>query len=163
MKENILVKWFFSRIKRISKALVAMAKMIVNNHHERRRCSCSAKRTNCAKLGKITFQHFFGEKWWRKKSLHEKGVTQGCQIFLVTWYKNRIKCTKWTQNVPNGHKMSQICICKTFWTISTFPSKALQNVPKFEFLVLKETIWHSWRYGASSFGRVRRKMATFAH
>jgi hypothetical protein len=35
---------------------------------------------------------------------------QGCQIFLGTWYQNRGKCTKWTQNVPIGHKISQISV-----------------------------------------------------
>jgi hypothetical protein len=37
-----------------------------------------------------------------------KGVKQGCQIFLGPWYQNGGKCTKWTQNVPNGHKRSEI-------------------------------------------------------
>jgi hypothetical protein len=32
----------------------------------------------------------------------ESPMTQGCQIFLGTWYPNRKKCTKWTQNKPNG-------------------------------------------------------------
>jgi hypothetical protein len=32
------------------------------------------------------------------------GPTQNCQIFLGTWYLNVKKCTKWIQNVPNGHK-----------------------------------------------------------
>jgi hypothetical protein len=36
---------------------------------------------------------------------------QGCQIFLGTTYQNGEKCTKlpkytkWTQNIPNGHKI----------------------------------------------------------
>jgi hypothetical protein len=65
---------------------------------------------------------------------------QGCQIFLGTQYQNRTKCTKGTQNVPNGHKISQMAIKY----INIFPPKALQNLPKSEFLVWKETIWPPW-------------------
>jgi hypothetical protein len=31
---------------------------------------------------------------------------QGCQIFLGSRYQSQKKCTKRTQNVPNGHKKS---------------------------------------------------------
>jgi hypothetical protein len=34
-------------------------------------------------------------------------VNQGCQIFLGICYQNQNKCSKWTQNVPNGYKISQ--------------------------------------------------------
>jgi hypothetical protein len=41
-------------------------------------------------------------------------LRQGCQIFLGTWYQIRKICTKWTQNVPighkNGHNISQMTI-----------------------------------------------------
>jgi hypothetical protein len=30
---------------------------------------------------------------------------QGCQIFIGTTYQNRKKCTKKTQNIPNGRKI----------------------------------------------------------
>jgi hypothetical protein len=30
-------------------------------------------------------------------------TNKGCQIFHCSWYQNRKKCTKWTQNVPYGH------------------------------------------------------------
>jgi hypothetical protein len=40
---------------------------------------------------------------------------QGCQIFLGALYQNWKKCTKWTQNVPNGHKISQISIKYSKW------------------------------------------------
>jgi hypothetical protein len=36
----------------------------------------------------------------------EKQQKQGCQIFLGTRYPSRKKCTKKTQKVPNGHKIS---------------------------------------------------------
>jgi hypothetical protein len=35
---------------------------------------------------------------------------QDCQIFLSTCYQNREKCTKWTQNLPNGFKISQMSV-----------------------------------------------------
>jgi hypothetical protein len=38
------------------------------------------------------------------------GAVQGCQIFLGTLYHTRKKCTKWTQNLTNGHKISQMSI-----------------------------------------------------
>jgi hypothetical protein len=40
---------------------------------------------------------------------------QDCQIFLGTWYQNPGKCTKWTQNVPNGHKISQTSLKYSKW------------------------------------------------
>jgi hypothetical protein len=30
---------------------------------------------------------------------------QGCQIFLGTIYQNGVKYTKWSQNIPIGHKI----------------------------------------------------------
>jgi hypothetical protein len=41
--------------------------------------------------------------------------SQGCQMFLGTWYQNRIKCTKWTQNVPNGHRIFPMPIKYSKW------------------------------------------------
>jgi hypothetical protein len=52
---------------------------------------------------------------------------------------NPEKGTKGIQNVPNGHKISQIYTCKIFQMareyINLFQSKALQNLPKLGFLV----------------------------
>jgi hypothetical protein len=47
------------------------------------------------------------------------------------------KCTKLTQNVTNGHIISQIAIKY----IHIFQSKALNIFPKLGFLVWKQTIW----------------------
>jgi hypothetical protein len=68
---------------------------------------------------------------------------QGCQIFLGTEYQNgekiqnyhdlyqmSIKYNKRPQNGPRVHKCTNIFYCKT-----------LQNLPKFVFLVRKQTIW----------------------
>jgi hypothetical protein len=86
---------------------------------------------------------------------------QVCQIFLGTWYQNRenvpnghkmyqmdTKCTKWAYNFPNTRKIFQLALKY----INIFPSRALQNLPK--FLVCKETIWQPWT-------RLRRKLFTF--
>jgi hypothetical protein len=55
------------------------------------------------------------------------------------------KCTKWTQIVPNGHKISQKSIKYVFQMaikyFNFFPSKALQNLTELGFLVWKQTIW----------------------
>jgi hypothetical protein len=37
-------------------------------------------------------------------------ILQGCQIFLNAWFPNWKKCTKRTQNVPNGNKIFQLSI-----------------------------------------------------
>jgi hypothetical protein len=76
-----------------------------------------------------------------------KSLGQGCQIFLDTIYQNvgkytkllqnyqiTIKCKKCPWHIPNGHKKYT----------NIFHSKALQNLPKFGFLVGKNTIWQSW-------------------
>jgi hypothetical protein len=44
---------------------------------------------------------------------------------------------KWPLNIPNGHNIFQMAIKYT----SIFHSRALQNLPKFGFLVRKHTIW----------------------
>jgi hypothetical protein len=46
---------------------------------------------------------------------------QGCQIFLGTWYQNWKTCTKWTQNVSNGHDTSQMSIKYSKWQENTSP------------------------------------------
>jgi hypothetical protein len=46
--------------------------------------------------------------------------------------------TKRTQNVPNGHKISQMSVKYSKWpyyvNINIFQSKALQNLPKLVYL-----------------------------
>jgi hypothetical protein len=44
---------------------------------------------------------------------------------------------KWPKNVPNGRSIIQMA--KEYTNL--FHSKALQNLPKLEFLVWKQTIW----------------------
>jgi hypothetical protein len=46
-------------------------------------------------------------------------------------YQMNTKCTKWSQNTLNIHKIFQIAI----QYINVFQSKALQNLPKLGFLV----------------------------
>jgi hypothetical protein len=72
---------------------------------------------------------------------------QGCPIFIGPWYQNR-------KNVPDEHKMFQMvikypkCLKYSKWSQHTyihfFQSKALTNLPKFEFLVWKQTILQPW-------------------
>jgi hypothetical protein len=38
------------------------------------------------------------------------GRQQGCQMFLGTTYQNGEKCTKWPQDIPNGHKIYQMAM-----------------------------------------------------
>jgi hypothetical protein len=40
---------------------------------------------------------------------------QCCQIFLGTRYQNRKKWSQWTQNVPNGHKVSHMFLKCSKW------------------------------------------------
>jgi hypothetical protein len=61
---------------------------------------------------------------------------QGCQIDLGLWYQNRKKCTRWTQNVPNGHKnpKCQYIFPMVINYIHIFQSKALSKIyPKWDF------------------------------
>jgi hypothetical protein len=59
--------------------------------------------------------------------------TRGARFSLVHDTKNGQKCTKWKQNVPNGHKISQMSVKYSKWPyyISTFsnlwPSKIYPN------------------------------------
>jgi hypothetical protein len=80
-------------------------------------------------------------------SSSDDGLKQGCQIVLGTWYQNRKKCTKWTQNVANPPKNIPN-VCKMFQMfikyINIFQTEALYNLPKFGFFVWKETIWQPW-------------------
>jgi hypothetical protein len=65
---------------------------------------------------------------------------QGCQICLGAIYQNGekiiTKYTKWQQNIPNGNKTYQMVV-KYSQNTNIFYSKALQNLPKFGFLVRK--------------------------
>jgi hypothetical protein len=67
---------------------------------------------------------------------------QGCQIFLSAadqkrgkMYPIAIKYTQWPQNITNGRKIDQTA--KKYANI--FHCKALRNLPKLGFFVLK--IW----------------------
>jgi hypothetical protein len=80
----------------------------------------------------------------RKKGNVCPGWRPGCRVarrFLVTKNKNwkntpkTIKYTKWTQNIPNGHKIYQMDIKYTKWT---------QNIPnghKIYQMDIKYTKW----------------------
>jgi hypothetical protein len=111
----------------------------------------------------ISRQQLFGGTTWLvvlSKGLHGKSghapgkkrkkisPSQGCQIFLGAWYENWKKCTKWTQNVPNGHKISQIVSIKYYkrpLNKSTFSNlRPWKCFPKLVFLVWKQTIWQPW-------------------
>jgi hypothetical protein len=56
-----------------------------------------------------------------------------------SWYNipKRRKYTKWPQNIPNYRKIDQKAIKYT----TNFQRKTLQNLPKVQFLFLKQTIW----------------------
>jgi hypothetical protein len=69
---------------------------------------------------------------------------QGCQIFNLPKWEKYTKCQ---QNMANGRKIYQMGMNYT----NIFLCKILQNLPKFEFLVWKQTIWqpcftHASRY-----------------
>jgi hypothetical protein len=49
----------------------------------------------------------------------------------VKMYRMNTKCAKWPSDIPNGHEIFQMAIKY----INIFQSKALQNLPKFGFLV----------------------------
>jgi hypothetical protein len=72
---------------------------------------------------------------------------QGCKIFLGTKYQNR-------ENIANDHEKYQIAI--KYFNVrkidqmvikytKIFHCKTLQNLPKLEFFVSKQTIWQSWK------------------
>jgi hypothetical protein len=76
-----------------------------------------------------------------------KSVTCRVARLFLTQY------TKTGKNVPNEHKMSRMVIniphfCKIFQMaekyFNVFQSRTLQILPKFGFLVWKETIWQPW-------------------
>jgi hypothetical protein len=79
-----------------------------------------------------------------------------CRVMLQATDYNRLDSglpdfswsdTKWIQNVPNGHKIYQISTKYSKWPlkyIDISQSKTLQNLPKFEFFVLKQTIRQPW-------------------
>jgi hypothetical protein len=57
----------------------------------------------------------------------------------VKMYQMNTNWTKWSLNIPNACKLFQMALKY----IKSFLSKALQNLPKLEFLVWKQTIWQS--------------------
>jgi hypothetical protein len=70
-------------------------------------------------------------------------LSRVARFLLGAWYQNWKKCTKWIQDVPNCHKISQISqkIQMAIKYINIFQRKALQNLLKMGFLVWKQTIW----------------------
>jgi hypothetical protein len=62
---------------------------------------------------------------------------QSCQIFRGTTYQNGGKCTKWPQNIPNGHNIYQMAIAFTNWTQNRpnghtlYQHLPLQDPPKY--------------------------------
>jgi nuclear transport factor 2 (NTF2) superfamily protein len=68
---------------------------------------------------------------------------QGCQIFLGTKYQNgkmyqiTVSYTKCPWSITKDRKMDKVSIKYTI----IFHCKTLQNLPKFGFLVWKQTIW----------------------
>jgi hypothetical protein len=69
----------------------------------------------------------------------ENKPKQGCQIFLDTIYQSGGKIYQITAKSPNGHNMYPIAVIYIFHMATeytnVFHSKALQNLPKFGFLV----------------------------
>jgi hypothetical protein len=70
------------------------------------------KNSGCNKFFSRRRQTFsFRSSFSRKtSSTWFKLLVQGCQILLGIIFQNVLKCTKFSQNVPNGHKMYQITI-----------------------------------------------------
>jgi hypothetical protein len=100
------------------------------------------RRRGLQPLLKLTFS--FTENYWLvMKKMRHASVFRVARFFLVcTKYQNGRKIHQWPQamytkrprSLPNGRKILQISIKYT----NIFPSNALQNLPKSEFLV--------WRY-----------------
>jgi hypothetical protein len=66
----------------------------------------------------------------------------GLPGFLGTRYRNQTKCTKWTQNVPNEHKMYQMNTKCTKWTQNVpIKHKMYQMVIKYPKISAKNSKW----------------------
>jgi hypothetical protein len=78
----------------------------------------------------------FEKKMYRLKEW-EGGQFQGCQNFLGTTYQKVGKYAKWPQNLPNGHKICDLAVCKMGQIAikNIFHCKTFQNLPKLRFLV----------------------------
>jgi hypothetical protein len=75
-------------------------------------------------------------------------LKQGSGLPDFSWYMipTLEKCTKWTQYVPNGHKISQMSIKYKKWpkNISTFSNLRPSKIyPNWDFW--KQTIWQPWQ------------------
>jgi hypothetical protein len=68
-------------------------------------------------------------KFWKECLKKESTFTQGCQIFVVTCYPNRKKCTESSQIVPNGHKIYLKIFQKAVKYINIFQYSAFKNLP----------------------------------
>jgi hypothetical protein len=85
-----------------------------------------------------------GSKYFDQDLFRKTDSEQGCQIFSCynipktgKIYQMTITYPKWQQKIPNGRKMDQMD--KKYANV--IHCQALQNLPKFEFLVLKYAIW----------------------
>jgi hypothetical protein len=67
---------------------------------------------------------------------------QGCHIFLRTTYQSVEKYTKWPQNIPNSHKMSQM---------TTKYPKWLQNIPNGHKISQIATKYPKWPHNIPRF------------
>jgi hypothetical protein len=71
-------------------------------------------------------------------------LQQGCQIFLGPNIPRREKYNKWPQTIPNGHKLYQMDIKYSKWSLN-IPAFTIQRpskiFPNLGFLVWKQTIW----------------------
>jgi hypothetical protein len=70
----------------------------------------------------------------------QAGLPDFCWYMIPKPEKMNTKCTKWSRNIPNVHKILQMAIKY----INIFQSKVLQNFPKLGVLVWKQTIWPPW-------------------
>jgi hypothetical protein len=67
-----------------------------------------------------------------------QNVPNGHKMFQMA-----TKCSKWPQNVPNGHKM-YIPFGRKIGKMAIKNTNIFQNLPKWGFLVRKYTIWQHW-------------------
>jgi hypothetical protein len=83
-----------------------------------------------------------------KKDNSTHSYHQGCQIFIYLIYQNVGNFFKLPLHyIPKGRKYTKMAVIYSQWPYNIptfFHSKALQNLPKFGFLVWKHTIWQSF-------------------
>jgi hypothetical protein len=86
--------------------------------------------------------------YWKNPFAKRQKLWAGLPDFSWHNIPKRGKIYQITTTLPNGHKIGmpddRIIFQMTTKYTSIFHSKALQNLPKFEFLVWKQTIWQPW-------------------